>query len=81
MNYKYFEIMRLFCDNAELLCVEFCNFEYFNIFVSYLSCYCFKEGVLNITDTNMVARKYLRLYRPIFNLQHGPRKVGSEFSP
>jgi hypothetical protein len=37
--------------NAELLCVELCNFVECYIFVSCLSCYCFTKGVLNITDT------------------------------
>jgi hypothetical protein len=36
-----------------------------HIFVSYLSCYCFIKGVLNIRDTNTVGEKYSRLYRPI----------------
>jgi hypothetical protein len=48
------EVM-LVCTNTEPLCVEFCNFVQCHIFVSYLYCYCFIKGVLNIRDTNMTA--------------------------
>jgi hypothetical protein len=51
--------------NTELLCVEFCNFVECHVFLSYLSCYYFMKGVLNIRDSNTAAEKYLRLYRPI----------------
>jgi hypothetical protein len=50
---------------AELICVQFCNFVQCHIFVSYLSCYRFINGVLNIRDTNTVSKKYSRLYTPI----------------
>jgi hypothetical protein len=70
--------------NAELLCVEFCNFVQCLIVVNYLSCYCFIKGVLNIRNINTAFEKYSSLYRPIIGLcleciTWG--KKGSEFNP
>jgi hypothetical protein len=45
--------MAVFRDYEVLLglLLEFCDFVQCHIFISYLSCYCFIKGVLNIRDT------------------------------
>jgi hypothetical protein len=54
-----------FGTKAERLYVEFCNVVQCHICVSYLACYSFIKGVLNIRHTNTAAEKLSRLYRSI----------------
>jgi hypothetical protein len=63
LNMAAFRNCEVLCWD-KLHCVECCNFVKCHIFVSYLSCYCFIKGVLNITDTITAAEKYSRLHRP-----------------
>jgi hypothetical protein len=49
--FEYAGISRFYVGtNAELLCVEFCNFVQCHILLGYLCCYCFIKSVLNIRD-------------------------------
>jgi hypothetical protein len=52
------QTMNYFVWNSVILCSV-------TYFVSYLS-YWFIKGVLNISDTKMAGKKYLRLYWPIY---------------
>jgi hypothetical protein len=63
--WRYLEMLRLCWYNAELLCVEFCNFVQYHKFVSCSSYYCFIKSVLNIIDINTEAEKYSTLCRRI----------------